>query len=133
MNQQHTHHQFGGEGRTPPALAAGAWCREVDLRSKGGEVDILLHHLKRITKLVELGFTLLVGKQTGLDYENLRQVWGDHILPDSQGFFEVPLSLGQIFILVCLEQKNVGKTALKSEKQFQLTEKFPVGPISSKN
>ena len=30
---------------------------------------MLLHHLKRITKLVQLGFALLVGKQTGLDHE----------------------------------------------------------------
>ena len=57
------HHQFGGERRTAAALAAGAWCRKVDLRSKGGEVDMLLYHLQRITKLVELGFALLVGKQ----------------------------------------------------------------------
>jgi hypothetical protein len=43
------------------------------LRSKGGKVDMLPHHLQRITKLVKLGFALLVGKQTGLDNENLCQ------------------------------------------------------------
>jgi hypothetical protein len=45
---------------------------------------MLLHHLQRITKLVQLGFALLVGKQAGLDLENLRQVRGAHIMPDSQ-------------------------------------------------
>jgi hypothetical protein len=54
---------------------------------------MLLHHLQRITKLVELGFALLVGKQTGLDHEKLRQIRGANILPDSQRYFEVPVSL----------------------------------------
>jgi hypothetical protein len=54
---------------------------------------MLLHHLQCITKLVQLGFALLVGKQTGLDHENLRQVRGAHIMPDTQRFFEVPKSL----------------------------------------
>jgi hypothetical protein len=58
---------------------------------------MLLHHLQRITKLVELGFALLVGKQTGLDHENLRQVRGAHILPDPQRFFEVPISV-EVFL-----------------------------------
>jgi hypothetical protein len=43
---------------------------------------MLFHPLQRITKLVELGFALLVGKQTDLARENLRQVRGAHILPD---------------------------------------------------
>ena len=51
---------------------------------------MLLHHLQRITKLVQLGFPLLVGKQTGLDHENLRQVRGAHIMPDSQRFSRCP-------------------------------------------
>jgi hypothetical protein len=34
---------------------------------------MLLHHPQRITKLVQLGFALLVGKQTGLDHRNLCQ------------------------------------------------------------
>jgi hypothetical protein len=60
--------------QTVTALAARARCRTVDLRSKGGDVGLLLHHLQRITELVALGFALLVGKQTGLDHGNLRQV-----------------------------------------------------------
>jgi hypothetical protein len=51
---------------------------------------MLLHHLQRITKPVQLGFALLIGKQTGLDHENLRQVRGAHIMPDAPMFFEVP-------------------------------------------
>lgn len=53
---------------------------------------LLLHHLPRIPKLVEHGFALLVGKQTRLDHENLRQVRGAHIMPDPQRFFEMPFS-----------------------------------------
>jgi hypothetical protein len=53
---------------------------------------MLLHHLQCITKLVQLGFALLVGKQTGLDLENLRQVRGANIMQDAKRFFEVPCS-----------------------------------------
>jgi hypothetical protein len=31
---------------------------------------MLLHHLQGITKLVQIGFGLLVGKQTGPSHEN---------------------------------------------------------------
>lgn len=44
-----------------------AQCRKLNLGSKGGEVDILLHHMEYIAKLVQLGFALLVGKKCGLD------------------------------------------------------------------
>jgi hypothetical protein len=51
-----------------------------------------LHHLQRIAQLVQLGFTFLVGKQTGLDNEKLRQIRGPATMPDWTGFFEVPKS-----------------------------------------
>ena len=51
---------------------------------------MLLHYLQRITKLVQLGFALLIGKQTGFDSENLRQVRDTNFMPDSQKFLEVP-------------------------------------------
>jgi hypothetical protein len=62
----------------------------IDFGGKGCEVDMLLHHPQRIAELVQLGFALLVGKQTGLDDENLRQIRGVSIMTDSGGFFEVP-------------------------------------------
>lgn len=90
LDQKHAHHQFGGERWTAAAFAAGTRCRMIDFGGKGNEVDMLLQHPQRIAELVQLGFALLVGKQTGLDHENLRQVRGDSIMTDSGGFFEVP-------------------------------------------
>ena len=84
-------HQFGGERRTAAALAAGAQCHKVDLCSQGGEVNMLLYRLQRITKLIQLGLVLLVGKQNGHGHENLRQVRGANMLPDSPRFLEVSL------------------------------------------
>lgn len=66
LDQQHAHHQFGGERWTAAAFAAGTRCRTIDFGGKGNEVDMLLQHPQRIAELVQLGFALLVGKQTGL-------------------------------------------------------------------
>jgi hypothetical protein len=51
---------------------------------------MLLYHLQRITKLVELGFALLVGEQLGLGHKNLRQNRGDQIMPNLQRFSRCP-------------------------------------------
>ncbi|WP_181373352.1 hypothetical protein [Massilia glaciei] len=53
---------------------------------------MLLQHAQRVAKLVQLGFTFLVGKQTLLILENLRQIRGTVIMPDWHGFFEEPKS-----------------------------------------
>jgi hypothetical protein len=39
---------------------------QVNLRSKSGEGDMLVHHLQHIIKLVQLSFILPAGKQTSL-------------------------------------------------------------------
>ena len=69
LDQQNANHQFSREWRTPAAFAAGARSCFVNGIGKRDEVDMLLHHLERITKLVQLGFAFLVGKQTRLDHE----------------------------------------------------------------
>ena len=69
LDQQDANHEFGRERRTPAAFAAGAGSGFINRIGKRDEVDMLLHHLERITKLVQLGFAFLVGKQTRLDHE----------------------------------------------------------------
>ena len=83
---------------TKDETAAAASLAAASDSSEGCRVGLLLAAVAGLAGLTVrvssgadwLGFALLGGKQTGLDHENLRQVRGAHIMPDSQRFFEVP-------------------------------------------
>lgn len=63
LDQQDTHHDFCGKWRASAALTAWAWRCLIDRRRHGGEIDMPLQHLQRVTQLGQLGFSLLGGKQ----------------------------------------------------------------------
>jgi hypothetical protein len=52
------------------ALAVGARRHTLNFVRQRGEVNMLRHHPQRIAQLVQLGFALLVGKQTGPGHGN---------------------------------------------------------------
>lgn len=78
---------------------------------KCDEVDMLLHHLKRITKLTQLGDAFLVGKQTLLDLENRSATWS-RCDATAGSFFDVPLVSALTLIPLCPQNVRILKVNL---------------------